>query len=113
MIDSINNEGGGAPIEFDPRKIKYNSDGIPVLSVREIETVAHELLQKYCPDVLCKPSMTPVVEIIHRLGERTGLLFEMKDLGFKGTAKVLGKVSFHKKNSLFGRFVRNRTRSSF
>ena len=41
--------------------------------------------------------MTPVVEIIHRLGERTGLLFAMEDLGYKGTAKVLGKVSFRKK----------------
>jgi len=97
MINSSDNAGGRMPIEFDPKKIKYNSGGIPVLSAREIEGVASELLQKYCPGVLCKPSMTPVVEIIDRLGERTGLLFAMEDLGFKGTAKVLGKVSFHKK----------------
>jgi Zn-dependent peptidase ImmA (M78 family) len=97
MIDSVDNEGGSAPIEFDPRKIKYNSDGVPVLSAREIETVASELLQRYCPSVLCKPSMTPVVEIIQRLGDRTGLLFVIEDLGYKGMAKVLGKVSFRKK----------------
>jgi hypothetical protein len=97
VIDSIYNEGGSAPIGFDPGKIKYNSDGIPVLSAREIETVAYELLQKYCPDVLCKPSMTPVIEIIDQLGKRTGLLFAIEDLGFKRIAKVLGKVSFHKK----------------
>jgi len=46
MIDSINNEGGSAPNEFDPRKIEYNSYGVPVLSGREIEAVASELLQK-------------------------------------------------------------------
>jgi Zn-dependent peptidase ImmA (M78 family) len=97
MIDSVYNEGGSAPTEFDPRKIKYNSDGVPVWSAREIEAVANELLQKYCPDVLRKPSMTPVIEIIQQLGKRTGLLFAMEDLGFKGTAKVLGKVNFDKK----------------
>lgn len=97
MIDSLYNEGGGTPIEFNPQKLKYNLHGIPILSAREIETIANELLHKYCPDVLRKPSMTPVVEIIRRLGERTGLLFAMEDLGYKGTAKVLGKVSFHKK----------------
>jgi Zn-dependent peptidase ImmA (M78 family) len=97
MIDSIYNEGGGTPIEFDPKKLKYNSDGIPILSARKIEAVANELLQKYCPNVLHKPSMTPVIKIIKRLRGRTGLLFAIEDLGHKGTAKVLGKVSFHKK----------------
>jgi hypothetical protein len=47
------NNFGLPPIEFDPGKIKYNSDGVPVLSAREIETVASELLQRYCPGVLC------------------------------------------------------------
>jgi Zn-dependent peptidase ImmA (M78 family) len=97
MINNICNEGGGAPIEFDPQKLKYSLAGIPILSAREIETIANELLHKYCPDVFQKPSMTPVVEIIRRLKERTGLLFVMEDLGYKGTAKILGKVSFHKK----------------
>jgi Zn-dependent peptidase ImmA (M78 family) len=113
MIDSIYNEGGGTPIEFDPKKLKYNSDGIPVLSAREIEAVANELLQKYCPDVLHKPSMTPVAEIIKRLGERTGLLFAIEDLGHKGTAKVLGKASFHKKTLYLDTSLDNELKAAF
>jgi Zn-dependent peptidase ImmA (M78 family) len=97
MINNIYNDGGGTPIKFDPQKLKYSSNGIPILSAREIEAIASELLQKYCPDVLCKPSMTPIAEIIRHLGERTGLLFSMEDLGFQGTAKILGKVNFHRK----------------
>ncbi len=84
-------------VAFDPQKIKYNVAGVPVFSAWEIETVAYELLQKYCPNVLIKPAMTPVLDIIYRLGERTGLRFIWMDLGHKGTAKVLGKVSFCKK----------------
>lgn len=97
MIDSIHTEGGGTPIKFDPQKLKYNSNGVPVLSAREIEDIANELLQRYCPEVLCRPCMTPVAEIIGHLGERTGLLFTMQDLGFQRKAKILGKVNFRKK----------------
>jgi Zn-dependent peptidase ImmA (M78 family) len=113
MIDSIYNEGGGTLIEFDPKKLKYNSVGIPILSAREIEAVANELLQKYCPDVLHKPSMTPVAEIIKRLGERTGLLFAIEDLGHRGTAKVLGKVSFHKKTLYLDTSLDNELKAAF
>jgi len=98
MIDSINYEGGGRRnIEFAPSKLRYNKDGIPILSAKEIEVVAHELLQNHCPNVLRKPVATPVAEIIQKLHERTGLLFAMEDLGCVGTAKVLGKVNFSRK----------------
>ena len=98
MIDSVQIERSGPRvITFDPRKIKYDEDGIPVLTVRQIEAVAKELLGIYCQDVMEGPKMTRVVEIIQKLGERTKLSFEMQDLGWNGTAKVLGKVSFHKR----------------
>ncbi len=84
-------------MQFDPKKLRYSNQGTPILSAREIETVATELLETHCPQVLNKPSMTPVADIIDRLRERTGLLFAMEDLGYKGTAKILGKVSFHRK----------------
>jgi len=115
MIDSIYNEGGGTPIKFDPQKLKYNSNGIPILSVLEIEDIANELLQKYCPDVLGRPSMTPVVEIIRHLGQRTGLLFTMEDLGcnapysrrdYEATVSQLAQVFHVSKKS-----VRVRTRT--
>lgn len=38
--------------------------------------------------------MTPVMEIIEKLGERTGLKFAVGDLGYKGKAKILGKINF-------------------
>jgi hypothetical protein len=108
MINSVNYEGGGkATIEFTPSKLIYNKDGIPVLSVKQIEAVATELLQNYCPQMLARPGFTPIAYIIDKLRERTGLLFVQQDLGYIGTAKVLGKVAFRKKilfldNSLFG-----------
>ena len=98
MIDSVHNEGGGFQIaKFDPNRLGYDQDGIPILSTTEIETVATELLTRYCPEVLSQPSMTPVAAIIERLGQRTGLSFTMADLGCKGTAKILGKVNFSQK----------------
>jgi Zn-dependent peptidase ImmA (M78 family) len=84
-------------MKFDPKKLRYSRHGTPILSVREIEAVADEILETHCADVLKKPGITPVVAIIDRLRERTGLLFAMEDLGYKGTAKILGKVSFHRK----------------
>jgi Zn-dependent peptidase ImmA (M78 family) len=98
MIDSINYEGGGArAIEFAPSKLQYNKHGVPVLSTKQIEEIAYELLQTHCPNVLHKPAATPVAEIILKLHERTGLLFAMENLGYAGKAKVLGKVCFNKK----------------
>jgi Zn-dependent peptidase ImmA (M78 family) len=98
MIDTFHIEGGGSrAITFDPKKLTYDEHGIPILTVREIEAVATELLRNYCPGVLHKPKTTPVVEIIQRLHERTGILFAMEDLGWKETSKVLGKVCFRKK----------------
>src|SRR5688572_26153853 len=84
-------------MKFNPKRIRYGNDGTPIFSVRELEEVAHELLEAHCPTVLTTPGITPVAEIIERLHERTGLLFAMEDLGHKGTAKILGKVSFHRK----------------
>jgi hypothetical protein len=48
MIDSINYEGGGArAIEFAPSKLQYNKHGVPVLSTKQIEEIAYELLQTH------------------------------------------------------------------
>jgi Zn-dependent peptidase ImmA (M78 family) len=113
MIDSINSNGGGTPIKFNPQRLKYSSNGIPILSVREIEVIADELLDKYCPKVLSKPSMTPVVEIIRHLGERTRLLFVMEDLGFQGTAKILGKVNFRRKTLYLDISLENELKAAF
>lgn len=84
-------------MKFNPKRIRYGSDGTPIFTVQEVETIAHELLEAHCPAVLTTPGITPVAEIIKRLHERTGLMFAMEDLGYKGTAKILGKVSFHLK----------------
>lgn len=83
--------------KFDPARIRYDENGIPVFRIREIEAIAQELLDMHCPNILEKPGFTPVAHIIDRLHERTGLGFTMAELGYKGTAKILGKVSFHKK----------------
>jgi Zn-dependent peptidase ImmA (M78 family) len=82
---------------FDPRCLKYDSDWVPVLSKKQVEDVATELLENYCPQILKRPGMTPVMEIISKLKERTGLEFGYGDLGSIGGLKILGKVSFSKK----------------
>jgi Zn-dependent peptidase ImmA (M78 family) len=83
--------------KFVPAKIRYDKNGIPIFSICEIEAIAEELLHKYCPQVLAKPGITNVGEIIERLHASTGLLFAMAELGHRGTAKILGKVSFRRR----------------
>ncbi|MDB6031219.1 MAG: hypothetical protein JWM16_1557 [Verrucomicrobiales bacterium] len=85
---------------FDPRGLKYSSDGIPYLKKAELEDVAHEVLAKHCPSVFEKPSFTPVLDIIGGLMATTPLKHAIEELGYNGKAKILGKVSFHLK-SLF------------
>lgn len=66
------------------------------LKVAEVESIAYEVLTKYCPHVLTKPCISPVAEILAGLHQNTGLLIAWEDLGCKGTAKILGKVSFRR-----------------
>ncbi len=95
MIDSIYGEGGGAQSErFFPERLKYDRNGIPVLSRREIEGIAVGFLQEHCPTVLESPKMTPVIEILDQLKVETGLSTRFVELGHKGRAKVVGRVSF-------------------
>lgn len=46
---------------FNPRQLKYKSDGTPILSADQIETIATEVLTKHCPHVLTKPHQFPVM----------------------------------------------------
>ena len=82
---------------FNPKSIRYNAHGVPYFKAIEIETIAYEVLAKYCPENLRKPAITPVAEILEGLHQNTGLLIAWEDLGFKGEAKILGKVNFPKK----------------
>lgn len=81
---------------FNPKKLSYDKDGVPYLKVTEVEAIAYEVLTKYCPHVLTKPCISPVAEILEGLHQNTGLLIAWEDLGDKGTAKILGKVSFRR-----------------
>lgn len=82
---------------FNPKTISYNAHGVPYFKAIEIETIAYEVLEKYCPANLRRPGVTPVAEILQGLHQNTGLLLAWEDLGFKGEAKILGKVNFPKK----------------
>jgi Zn-dependent peptidase ImmA (M78 family) len=79
-------------MNFQPKKLKYDKNGVPYLRATEIEAIAYELLQTHCPEVLSTPKPTPVLDILERLKERTNLQYGFADLGLKGTAKILGKV---------------------
>ena len=81
-------------MRFNPKQLSYSPEGVPILKTEQIEDVAQEFLEKYCPLALTKPWQIPVADIIRRLGETTGLRFVFADLGQKGTAKILGSVNF-------------------
>src|SRR5258708_26095956 len=87
------------PRRFDPRRLKYDADWIPILSANQLENIATEVLEHYCPQVLKPnhPRKTPVLEILQGLTKRTGLKFAYGDLGFRNEQKILGKVSFARK----------------
>src|ERR1035441_9591561 len=82
---------------FSPKHLRYGPDGVPILSAKQVEEVATEVLRKHCPSVLKQPAMTPVIELIHTLSKTTSLSHAVEDLGYHGHAKILGKVSFTKK----------------
>jgi len=82
---------------FNPKSLRYNQHGVPYLRATEIESIAYEVLEKYCPQALKVPSIVPVAEIIVGLHENTGLLLRWEDLGSKGPAKILGKVNFRQR----------------
>ncbi len=67
---------------------------------KRLRNVATEVLRKHCPDVLRKPAMTPVAELIQAIAKTTGMKPDIADLGFRGRTKILGKVSFTKKTLL-------------
>ncbi len=79
---------------FDHKKLKFDAHGVPYLKAMEIEAIAYELLEKYCPQVLRTATLTPVLDIIEKLKEKTKLKSAIEDLGEIEGKKVLGKVSF-------------------
>jgi len=79
---------------FNPKRLNYDRDGVPYLKVTEVEAIAYEVLAKYSSHVLTTPCISPVAEILKGLHQNTGLQIGWEDLGYKGTAKILGKVSF-------------------
>jgi len=83
-------------MNFEPKKLHYDNDGIPILNVNMIESISEELLEKHFPAILTSPSITPVIEVINKL-ERTGINYQKENLGHKGSAKILGQVNFSKK----------------
>lgn len=82
---------------FRPQDLRYDATGVPILSFQEIETIATEVLNKHCKHVLSRPSLTPVLDLIHSGLKRTGLTFDAVELGFKNGNKILGRISFTKK----------------
>jgi Zn-dependent peptidase ImmA (M78 family) len=82
---------------FDQNNFNYGEDGVPILSAREIEQIAKEVLEKHCPGVLQRPIMTPVIEILKALENTTHLKSVITDLGYKKNAKILGRINFSRK----------------
>jgi Zn-dependent peptidase ImmA (M78 family) len=81
---------------FTPKQLTYSNEGIPILSAQKVEEIATEVLQKHCPHVLKEPATTHTIKLIQAIVKTTGLKAVIEDLGFKGQAKILGKVSFTK-----------------
>lgn len=98
---------------FNPRTLRYDRHGVPYLKATEIEAIAYEVLEKYCHHWLTKPGITPVAKIIQGLHQNTSLLFAWTDLGFKGTAKILGTVNFTRKTLALDTVLDKERKSSY
>lgn len=79
---------------LDHGRLNCDQNGIPFLSRREIESAAVECLWEHCPSVLAAPKATPVLDILDQLKIRTGLCAKFVELGYKGAAKIVGRLSF-------------------
>jgi hypothetical protein len=100
-------------LHFNPKNLRYDDNGIPRLGPPEIEAITTELLSLYCPDVLQRPSITPVLVIIDKLRTRTKLTFEMGGLSlFKGQ-KVLGCVNLNTRTLSLDNILTGERRMAF
>ena len=81
-------------VEFNPRRLACDGNGIPFLNRRAIEGAAAGLLWEYCPWVLGAPGVTPVLDILDQLKIQTGLLAKFAELGHKGADKIVGRLRF-------------------
>ena len=82
---------------FDQNNLNYGEDGVPILRAKEIEQVATEVLEMHWPRALLRPTTTPIMEILKALEKTTHLKSVIGDLGYKGNAKILGRVNFPQK----------------
>jgi Zn-dependent peptidase ImmA (M78 family) len=98
---------------FSPKNLQYDKNGVPVLSHSQIEHVTVEMMQKYCPERVQFPGMTPVADILDKLKQRKGLKVVFDDLGSEGPKKVLGFVHFKTKTMFFDHSLYNENQVSF
>jgi hypothetical protein len=84
-------------MSYDPRHLRYSSEGVPILSAAEIEAIADEVLQKHDAAALRKPTRAGVIEILHTLEKEKGLKVIFADLGLRNEKKILGRMQFPSK----------------
>lgn len=95
-----------SPISFNPARLNYSSEGCPILSRDQIEAVASEVLGKYAPNALTKPSKTPVLALLDGVATNTELKYAFAALPENSKRKVLGLVNFRTRQLLIDESLR-------
>ena len=80
---------------------KYNDYGLPILSNKKIEGIAHEYLKDCCPAVLQSPCRVSEGELLQCLENTYSVKVVSDDLTTDGNLRVLARLMFSHNTIIF------------
>ena len=78
------------------KEFKVREDGVPVLSINDIEIKAEDVIKHFNADILLKPCETPIFSFLNELSQKSNFSYDLlQDLGNNLHGhKILGKFQF-------------------
>ncbi len=78
----------------DSKTWHYDRHGVPLLTAKQVEEIAQDFLQTYCPTHLSNPGTLPVSTILQKVQARDGLRVSFPDLGQTDGKRIRGRITF-------------------
>ncbi len=90
---------------------KYNEYGLPILSDKRIERIAHEYLNECCPNVLQSPCRVSERKLLQYLRDTYSVKVVSDDLSCKGDIRILARIIFSTNTIIFDEELQKDKRS--
>lgn len=92
---------------------KYDDYGLPVLSDKRIERIAHEYLKDCCPAVLQSPCRVSEGELLQYLENTYSVKVVLDDLTSDGNLRILARLMFSHNTIIFDEELLHKNEHSF